>query len=66
MYITENGVSSRTDSLQDDDRIKYYKSYVNEVLKGKCYRRNDSSKFKKKLRKWLVFNRLFPVKEIFV
>ena len=34
IYITENGVSDRNGSLQDDHRIYYYKHYINNVLKG--------------------------------
>ena len=34
IYITENGVSDRNGSLQDDHRIYYYKHYINNMLKG--------------------------------
>lgn len=34
IYITENGVSDRNGSLQDDHRISYYRQYINNVLKG--------------------------------
>lgn len=34
IYITENGVSDRNGSLQDEHRISYYKQYINNVLKG--------------------------------
>lgn len=34
IYITENGRAT-DDSLEDWDRIYYYKYYINEVLKGK-------------------------------
>lgn len=37
IYVTENGVSEKmlcTD-LCDDWRMKYYKDYINEMLKGK-------------------------------
>lgn len=34
VYITENGVSDRTGIIEDEERISYYKSYINEVLKG--------------------------------
>ncbi|XP_061162615.1 uncharacterized protein LOC133171833 [Saccostrea echinata] len=34
IYITENGVSDRNGSLQDDHRISYYKQYINNVLKA--------------------------------
>lgn len=35
IYFTENGVSDNTGTLDDYDRIKYLRSYINEVLKGK-------------------------------
>ena len=35
VIITENGVSDNTGTLDDQNRIKYYKAYINEVLKGK-------------------------------
>ena len=34
IYITENGVSDRNGSLQDEHRIFYYKHYINNVFKG--------------------------------
>jgi beta-glucosidase/6-phospho-beta-glucosidase/beta-galactosidase len=34
IYITENGVSDRNGSLQDDHRIYFYKHYINNMLKG--------------------------------
>jgi beta-glucosidase/6-phospho-beta-glucosidase/beta-galactosidase len=34
VLITENGMSD-DGRLLDTDRIKYYRSYINEVLKGK-------------------------------
>ncbi|KAJ8046000.1 Lactase-phlorizin hydrolase [Holothuria leucospilota] len=35
IYVTENGISTRDVSdLDDQDRINYYKSYINEVLKA--------------------------------
>ena len=34
IYITENGVSDGTGTLDDQMRIEYYKNYINEVLKG--------------------------------
>lgn len=37
IYITENGVSDRNGSLQDDHRISYYRQYINNVLKGAFY-----------------------------
>lgn len=38
IYVTENGVSEKmlcTD-LCDDWRMKYFKDYINEMLKGEC------------------------------
>lgn len=35
IYITENGVSDRNGSLQDNHRIFYYKHYINNVFKGR-------------------------------
>lgn len=35
VIITENGVSDQNGSLVDTWRINYYRSYINEVLKGK-------------------------------
>lgn len=35
IYITENGVSEKDQyELNDQFRIDYYKTYINEVLKG--------------------------------
>ncbi|CAG2210420.1 LCT [Mytilus edulis] len=34
IYITENGVSDKNGSLQDDHRIYYYKHYINNILKA--------------------------------
>lgn len=34
VHITENGVSDRTGTLEDDHRIEYYKTHINEVLKA--------------------------------
>lgn len=34
IYITENGISDRNGSLQDEHRIFYYKHYINNILKG--------------------------------
>ena len=36
IYITENGISDRNGSLQDEHRIYYLKHYINNILKGKC------------------------------
>ena len=35
MFITENGVSERNGTLEDDSRIIFYRDYINNVLKGK-------------------------------
>ena len=36
IYVTENGFSTADIfDLSDDDRVKYYKGYINEVLKGR-------------------------------
>ncbi|XP_060578197.1 lactase/phlorizin hydrolase-like [Ruditapes philippinarum] len=34
LYITENGISDRNGSLEDQHRIFYYKNYINNVLKA--------------------------------
>ncbi|KAM5280101.1 lactase/phlorizin hydrolase [Ctenodactylus gundi] len=34
IYVTENGVGLASPALEDTDRIFYYKTYVNEVLKA--------------------------------
>lgn len=34
ILVTENGLSDRNGSLVDTWRIDYYRSYINEVLKG--------------------------------
>ena len=34
IYITENGVSDNNGTLEDDQRVYYYKHYTNEILKG--------------------------------
>ena len=36
MIITENGVSERNGTLEDDSRITFYRDYINNVLKGMC------------------------------
>lgn len=41
IYITENGVSDRNGSLQDNHRIFYYKQYINNVFKGWSNFRSD-------------------------
>lgn len=35
VYVTENGFSDRTGQINDDDRIDYYKFYINNVLQGR-------------------------------
>jgi beta-glucosidase len=34
VYITENGFSDSTGTLDDQDRIDYYRGYIDEVLKA--------------------------------
>ena len=34
VLITENGVSDRNATLQDEHRVNYYREYINNVLKG--------------------------------
>ncbi|ESO98171.1 hypothetical protein LOTGIDRAFT_174304 [Lottia gigantea] len=34
VYSTENGVSDRNDTLYDQNRINYYRDYINEMLKA--------------------------------
>lgn len=38
VYITENGVSDKSGTTDDLDRIEYYEGYINNVLKGMCTR----------------------------
>jgi lactase-phlorizin hydrolase len=45
IYITENGVSDKNGSLQDDHRIYYYKHYINNVLKGMSVYNTNSKKY---------------------
>ena len=47
VLITENGMSD-DGRLLDTDRIKYYRSYINEVLKGKYTTKHCISSSKKK------------------
>ena len=35
VYVTENGISDRNGSLFDEHRVHYYRTYINEMLKGK-------------------------------
>ena len=37
VYITENGVSDRNSSMDDQHRVNFYRAYIDEVLKGKPY-----------------------------
>lgn len=56
IYITENGVSDRNGSLQDDHRISYYRQYINNVLKGVFLTCTyDKVNDFKKISKWLFF-----------
>ena len=41
IYITENGYSDRTGTLDDEARVHYYKMYLNEVLKGESTHGED-------------------------
>jgi len=34
VYITENGISDSTGTLDDQDRVSYYRAHINEVLKA--------------------------------
>ena len=34
VYVTENGVSDRNATLRDFHRVHFYRTYINEVLKG--------------------------------
>ena len=34
VMITENGISDRNSTLQDEHRVNYYREYINNVLKG--------------------------------
>jgi len=34
VYITENGVGTSSPSIDDQSRVLFYKSYINEALKG--------------------------------
>lgn len=35
VYITENGVSDKSGTTDDQDRVDYYNGYINNILKGK-------------------------------
>lgn len=38
IFITENGVSTALDSgTEDEERVTFYRAYINEVLKGNYY-----------------------------
>ena len=37
LYITANGYSDTSATLDDQDRIDYFRSYINEVLKGEQF-----------------------------
>ena len=34
LYVTENGCSDSGETLHDEQRVKFYTNYLNEVLKG--------------------------------
>ena len=36
VLITENGVSDRNSSLDDQHRVNFYTGYINNVLQGWC------------------------------
>ena len=35
VYVTENGCSDRRNDVDDQQRVNYYRCYINEVMKGK-------------------------------
>lgn len=37
IYITENGMSDHGGSLDDTERVLYYRLYINQVLKGEQF-----------------------------
>lgn len=37
VYVTENGVSDRNATLRDYHRIHFYRTYINEMLKGSFF-----------------------------
>lgn len=39
IYVTENGVSEKMmcTELCDEWRIQYFRDYINEMLKGRCF-----------------------------
>lgn len=52
IYVTENGVSEKmfcTD-LCDDWRMKYFKDYINEMLKGETFSEATFQTYETKLR----------------
>ena len=34
VYVTENGVSDKNGTLDDVHRVNFYRSYIDEMLKG--------------------------------
>lgn len=40
VYVTENGVGMSYPSVDDQTRVLFYKSYINEAFKGKLNMRN--------------------------
>jgi len=47
VYVTENGISDRNGSLHDEHRVHYYRTYINEMLKGKNIMRISSLLYSK-------------------
>lgn len=47
VYVTENGISDKNGSLTDYHRIHYYRTYINEMLKGniRCFFLSVSKKY---------------------
>ena len=37
IYITENGMSQNEMNIKDEMRVKYFKAYINEMLKGEIH-----------------------------
>ena len=35
IYVTSNGVSDNTGELEDNDRVEYFRQYIDEALKGR-------------------------------
>ena len=37
VLITENGVSDNNGTLEDEQRVNYFKDYINNALKGNVF-----------------------------